>query len=123
MDDCTPQHSEVRAGVAGGRSRHVAESERPSHAAQAWQALAAELGKSPPPAFMLRRAAGVKSAQARDAAKGRTVKTVLYAPRRGADPSSQAVAEVFCWARDPKAVRKIATRKDELFAALLVRQF
>lgn len=34
--------------------------------------------------------------------------------------SRQVVSEVFCWGREPMAVRKMATKKDEIFTKLLV---
>jgi hypothetical protein len=91
---------------------------------QAWLALAAELGKSPPPAFQLRRSAGVKSAQARWFESCRHLLERSLQPaltRHTPAHHPQAVSEVFCWAREPMAVRKLAQRKDELFTDLLVR--
>jgi HAD superfamily hydrolase (TIGR01509 family) len=67
-----------------------------AHHRAAWLALAAELAKPPPPDYLLRRAAGMKSAQ--------------------------AVSEVFCWAREPAAVRSLAARKDALLDASLAGQ-
>lgn len=55
---------------------------------QAWLALSQEEGKSPPPAFMLRRIEGMKN--------------------------EQAVAEVLCWSRDPAELRRLAMRKEEI---------
>lgn len=60
----------------------------PSLEKQAWLALSQEEGKSPPPAFMLRRIEGMKN--------------------------EQAVAEVLCWSRDPAELRRLATRKEEI---------
>ncbi|KAL1214814.1 5-amino-6-(5-phospho-D-ribitylamino)uracil phosphatase [Cardamine amara subsp. amara] len=59
---------------------------------QAWLSLAQEEGKSPPPAFVLRRIEGMKN--------------------------EQAISEVLCWSRDPAQVRRIAKRKEEIFQAL-----
>mmetsp|Transcript_4819 Transcript_4819/g.17337 ORF Transcript_4819/g.17337 Transcript_4819/m.17337 type:complete len:410 (+) Transcript_4819:189-1418(+) len=57
--------------------------------AKAWQVLAQEEGKPPPPLFMLKKAMGMKSVQ--------------------------VVSEVLCWAREPGMVRQLAARKEELF--------
>ncbi|XVF41429.1 hypothetical protein PTKIN_Ptkin01aG0279300 [Pterospermum kingtungense] len=59
---------------------------------QAWLALAEEEGKSPPPAFILRRIEGMKN--------------------------EQAISEVLCWSRDPAQLRRMAARKEEIFQAL-----
>uniref|UniRef100_A0A1D1YX55 Phosphorylated carbohydrates phosphatase TM_1254 n=1 Tax=Anthurium amnicola TaxID=1678845 RepID=A0A1D1YX55_9ARAE len=59
---------------------------------QAWLALAQEEGKSPPPAFLLRRVEGVKN--------------------------EQAISEVLCWSRDPSQVRRLAARKEEIHQGL-----
>lgn len=59
---------------------------------QSWLTLAQEEGKSPPPAFMLRRVEGMKN--------------------------EQAISEVLCWSRDPAQVRRMAKRKEEIFKAL-----
>lgn len=59
---------------------------------QAWLTVAQEEGKSPPPAFILRRIEGMKN--------------------------EQAISEVLCWSRDPGQVRRIAKRKEEIFQAL-----
>ncbi|CAH8272985.1 unnamed protein product [Arabidopsis lyrata] len=59
---------------------------------QSWLTLAQEEGKSPPPAFMLRRVEGMKN--------------------------EQAISEVLCWSRDPVQVRRMAKRKEEIFKAL-----
>ena len=122
---------------------------------QAWLTLAEELGKTPPPAFMLKKAVGMKSSQARrdtttshwparpaahrcgharPGASPRHARGQLRAARalaaRNAAPlgrradaleSAQVVSEVFCWAREPMAVRKLAARKDELMEKAMVR--
>uniref|UniRef100_A0A1J3FT69 Phosphorylated carbohydrates phosphatase n=1 Tax=Noccaea caerulescens TaxID=107243 RepID=A0A1J3FT69_NOCCA len=59
---------------------------------QSWLTLAQEEGKSPPPAFILRRVEGMKN--------------------------EQAISEVLCWSRDPGQVRRMASRKEEIFKAL-----
>ncbi|KAJ9147919.1 hypothetical protein P3X46_030033 [Hevea brasiliensis] len=59
---------------------------------QAWLALSQEEGKSPPPAFILRRLEGMKN--------------------------EQAISEVLCWSRDPAELRRMATRKEEIYQAL-----
>ncbi|EEF51186.1 5-amino-6-(5-phospho-D-ribitylamino)uracil phosphatase, chloroplastic [Ricinus communis] len=59
---------------------------------QAWLALSEEEGKSPPPAFLLRRIEGMKN--------------------------EQAMSEVLCWSRDPAELRRMATRKEEIYQAL-----
>ncbi|CAK9141889.1 unnamed protein product [Ilex paraguariensis] len=59
---------------------------------QAWLALAQEEGKSPPPAFILRRIEGMKN--------------------------EQAISEVLCWSRDPAQMRRMASRKEEIHQAL-----
>ncbi|KAE8673116.1 RING/FYVE/PHD zinc finger superfamily protein [Hibiscus syriacus] len=59
---------------------------------QAWLALAEEEGKSPPPAFILRRIEGMKS--------------------------EQAISEVLCWSRDPAQLRRMAARKENIYQAL-----
>ncbi|CAA7390907.1 unnamed protein product [Spirodela intermedia] len=59
---------------------------------QAWLMLAQEEGKSPPPAFILRRIEGMKN--------------------------EQAISEVLCWSRDPSQLRRLATRKEEIFQGL-----
>jgi HAD superfamily hydrolase (TIGR01509 family) len=56
---------------------------------EAWLQLAEEEGKSPPLAFNLKRAEGMKS--------------------------EQVVGEVFCWTRNPMDVRRMAQRKLEIF--------
>ncbi|KAL2517112.1 Haloacid dehalogenase-like hydrolase (HAD) superfamily protein [Abeliophyllum distichum] len=59
---------------------------------QAWLALSREEGKSPPPAFMLRRIEGMKN--------------------------EQAMSEVLCWSRDPADLKRMASRKEEIYQAL-----
>ncbi|KAA8522406.1 hypothetical protein F0562_013233 [Nyssa sinensis] len=59
---------------------------------QAWLALSQEEGKSPPPAFLLRRIEGMKN--------------------------EQAISEVLCWSRDPAQLRRMASRKEEIYQAL-----
>ncbi|MQM07766.1 hypothetical protein Taro_040609 [Colocasia esculenta] len=59
---------------------------------QAWLALAQEEGKSPPPAFILRRIEGMKN--------------------------EQAISEVLCWSRDPSELRRLAARKEEIYQGL-----
>lgn len=59
---------------------------------QAWLMLAQEEGKSPPPAFVLRRIEGMKN--------------------------EQAVSEVLCWSRDPSELRRLASRKEEIHQSL-----
>lgn len=56
---------------------------------KAWTALAEEESKRPPPAYMLKRAEGMKN--------------------------EQAISEVFCWSRDYKQMRRLAIRKEELY--------
>ncbi|KAK8507870.1 hypothetical protein V6N11_045921 [Hibiscus sabdariffa] len=59
---------------------------------QAWLALAEEEGKSPPPAFILKRIEGMKN--------------------------EQAISEVLCWSRDPAQLRRMAARKENIYQAL-----
>lgn len=59
---------------------------------QAWLTLCQEEGKSPPPAFILRRIEGMKN--------------------------EQAISEVLCWSRDPVQLKRLATRKEEIYLAL-----
>ncbi|KAF7051839.1 hypothetical protein CFC21_060033 [Triticum aestivum] len=59
---------------------------------QAWLTLAEEEGKSPPPAFVLRRVEGMKA--------------------------EHAVSEVLCWSRDPSELRRLAARKEEIHGGL-----
>lgn len=53
---------------------------------KAWLVLAQEEGKSPPPAFVLRRIEGMKN--------------------------EQALSEVLCWSRDSSQLRRLASRKE-----------
>ncbi|KAL8543654.1 hypothetical protein ACS0TY_004288 [Phlomoides rotata] len=66
--------------------------ENPDLEKQAWLTLSQEEGKSPPPAFMLRRIEGMKN--------------------------EQAIAEVLCWSRDPGELRRMGSRKEEIYQAL-----
>ncbi|KAI3710826.1 hypothetical protein L2E82_40620 [Cichorium intybus] len=59
---------------------------------QSWLTLSQEEGKSPPPAFVLRRIQGMKN--------------------------EQAISEVLCWSRDPSQVNRMASRKEEIHQAL-----
>ncbi|XP_059276204.1 5-amino-6-(5-phospho-D-ribitylamino)uracil phosphatase, chloroplastic [Lycium ferocissimum] len=59
---------------------------------QAWLALSQEEGKSPPPGFILKRIEGMKN--------------------------EQAISEVLCWSRDPVQVKRMATRKEEIYQGL-----
>ncbi|KAJ9173608.1 hypothetical protein P3X46_016725 [Hevea brasiliensis] len=59
---------------------------------QAWLALSQEEGKSPPPAFILRRIEGMKN--------------------------EQAISEVLCWSREPAELRRMANRKEEIYQAM-----
>lgn len=59
---------------------------------QAWLTLSQEEGKSPPPAFLLKRIEGMKN--------------------------EQAMAEVLCWSRDPGTLKKLSSRKEEIHQAL-----
>ena len=59
---------------------------------ETWLALSLEEGRRPPPAFLLRKLEGMKS--------------------------EQAVSEVLCWSRDPKELRRLAQRKEDLFQEL-----
>ena len=59
---------------------------------QAWLALSEEEGKSPPPAFLLNRIEGMKN--------------------------EQAISEVLCWSRDPSKVRRLTSRKEEIYQEL-----
>ncbi|CAM6049983.1 unnamed protein product [Sphagnum compactum] len=56
---------------------------------KAWAALAEEEGKRPPPAFVLNRVEGMKN--------------------------EQAIAEVLCWTRDNRQMKRLALRKEELY--------
>ncbi|XP_072975162.1 5-amino-6-(5-phospho-D-ribitylamino)uracil phosphatase, chloroplastic [Typha angustifolia] len=55
---------------------------------QSWLVLSEEEGKSPPPAFVLKRIEGMKN--------------------------EQAISEVLCWSRDPSELRRLASRKEEI---------
>ncbi|KAI3453716.1 hypothetical protein Pfo_010379 [Paulownia fortunei] len=66
--------------------------DNPNLEKQAWLVLAQEEGKSPPPAFILRRIEGMKN--------------------------EQAIAEVLCWSRDPGKLKRMACRKEEIYQAL-----
>ncbi|PSS11408.1 Phosphorylated carbohydrates phosphatase [Actinidia chinensis var. chinensis] len=59
---------------------------------QAWQALSQEEGKSRLPAFLLRTIEGMKN--------------------------EQAISEVLCWSRDPQEVKRMASRKEQIYQAL-----
>ncbi|XP_043716937.1 5-amino-6-(5-phospho-D-ribitylamino)uracil phosphatase, chloroplastic-like [Telopea speciosissima] len=59
---------------------------------QAWLVLSQEEGKSPPPAFMLKRIEGMKN--------------------------EQAISEVLCWSRDPAQLRRMTSRKEEIYQGL-----
>lgn len=56
---------------------------------QAWLALSQEEGKSPPPGFVLKRIEGMKN--------------------------EQAISEVLCWSRGPSKLRRLASRKEEIY--------
>lgn len=56
---------------------------------RAWLALAEEEGKRPPATFILKRVEGMKN--------------------------EHAISEVLCWSRDPVNVRRLASRKEELY--------
>ncbi|KAJ4956692.1 hypothetical protein NE237_013475 [Protea cynaroides] len=66
--------------------------ENPDIEKQAWLVLSQEEGKSPPPAFILKRIEGMKN--------------------------EQAISEVLCWSRDPAQVRRLASRKEEIYQGL-----
>ncbi|CAA0812180.1 Haloacid dehalogenase-like hydrolase (HAD) superfamily protein [Striga hermonthica] len=66
--------------------------DNPDHERQAWLTLALEEGKSPPPAFMLPRIEGMKS--------------------------EQALGEVLCWSRDPGELKRMSSRKEDIYQAL-----
>eukprot|EP00249_Psilotum_nudum_P013426 c24326_g1_i1 orf=437-1699(-) len=59
---------------------------------KAWTALAEEEGKRLPPTFVLKRAEGMKN--------------------------EQAISEVFCWSRDPRQMKRLAQRKEELYQVM-----
>ncbi len=56
---------------------------------KAWAALAEEEGKRPPPTFILQRVEGMKN--------------------------EQAIAEVLCWTRDHRQMKRLALRKEEFY--------
>lgn len=65
VEDCAEEHRQARRFYKV-KSLHVACSTlltRACRVPQAWLSLAEELGKSPPPAYMLKKAIGMKSAQ------------------------------------------------------------
>lgn len=59
---------------------------------QAWLILSEEEGRSPPLAFILKRIEGMKN--------------------------EQAIAEVLCWSRDLTELRRLASRKEEIYQNL-----
>ncbi|WOK94865.1 hypothetical protein Cni_G03570 [Canna indica] len=59
---------------------------------QAWLVLSEEEGRSPPLAFVLKRIEGMKD--------------------------EQAISEVLCWSRDPSELRRLASRKEEIYQGL-----
>ncbi|KAF7149614.1 hypothetical protein RHSIM_Rhsim02G0230300 [Rhododendron simsii] len=59
---------------------------------QAWITLSEEEGQSPLLGYTLRRIEGMKN--------------------------EQAISEVFCWSRDPAEVKRLASRKEEIYQAL-----
>lgn len=59
---------------------------------QAWMTLSEEEGQSPLLGYMLHRIEGMKN--------------------------EQAISEVFCWSRDPAEVKRLASRKEEIYQAL-----
>lgn len=59
---------------------------------QAWLSLSQEEGKPAPPAFILRRVEGMKN--------------------------EQAISEVLCWSRDPAEMKRMATRREEIYQSL-----
>ncbi|CAL9104924.1 5-amino-6-(5-phospho-D-ribitylamino)uracil phosphatase, chloroplastic isoform X1 [Musa acuminata AAA Group] len=59
---------------------------------QAWLVLSREEGRSPPFAFVLKRIEGMKN--------------------------EQAISEVLCWSRDPTELRRLASRKEEIYRSL-----
>ncbi|GAV57950.1 HAD_2 domain-containing protein [Cephalotus follicularis] len=66
--------------------------DNPDFEKQAWLVLAQEEGKSPPPAYILKRIEGMKN--------------------------EQAISEVLCWSRDPALVRRMTSRKEEIYQGL-----
>eukprot|EP00250_Pteridium_aquilinum_P008921 c18308_g1_i1 orf=302-1147(+) len=59
---------------------------------EAWVALAQEEGWHPPPAFILKKVEGMKR--------------------------EQAISEVLCWTRDPKEMKRLGQRGEEIFQEL-----
>lgn len=59
---------------------------------QAWLALSQEEGRPAPPTFLLKRVEGMKI--------------------------EQAISEVLCWSRDPSELRRLASRKEEIYQRL-----
>ncbi|KAL2902519.1 5-amino-6-(5-phospho-D-ribitylamino)uracil phosphatase chloroplastic [Bienertia sinuspersici] len=59
---------------------------------QAWLSLSQEEGKQPPPTFLLKRIEGMKN--------------------------EQAISEVLCWSREPAELRRLASRKEEIYQRL-----
>lgn len=66
--------------------------DNPDHEKQSWLALSQEEGKSPPPAFLLKRIEGMKN--------------------------EQAISEVLCWSRDPSRLKRMSLRKEQIYQAL-----
>uniref|UniRef100_A0A2P2KGX8 2-deoxyglucose-6-phosphate phosphatase n=1 Tax=Rhizophora mucronata TaxID=61149 RepID=A0A2P2KGX8_RHIMU len=66
--------------------------DNPDLVQQAWLVLSQEEGKSPLPAFILRQVEGMKN--------------------------EQAISEVLCWSRDPAELRRMASRKEDIYQAL-----
>lgn len=66
--------------------------DNPNLEKQAWLALSQEEGKSPPPAFILKRIEGMKN--------------------------EQAISQVLCWSRDQAELRRLASRKEEIYQGL-----
>ncbi|KAK1313143.1 hypothetical protein QJS10_CPA06g00312 [Acorus calamus] len=64
----------------------------PEFEKQSWLTLSEEEGKSPPPAFILRRIEGMKT--------------------------EHAISEVLCWSRDPTQLQRMASRKEEIYRGL-----
>ncbi|ERM95068.1 hypothetical protein AMTRI_Chr07g30490 [Amborella trichopoda] len=56
---------------------------------RSWLILSQEEGKSPPPAFILRRIEGMKN--------------------------EQAISEVLCWSRDPVELRRLSLRREKIY--------
>lgn len=59
---------------------------------EAWLALAQEEGRCPPPTFILKKAEGMKR--------------------------EHAISEVLCWSRDPKEMKRLGQRGEEIFQEL-----